>query len=62
MDEEGHYLARKDRSVELLKGRMSSARWSYVQQEGSNYFFEKGNEEAAAILQQWNYKYVILSG
>ncbi len=59
MDKEGHYLAREDRSVELLKERMSSEGWSYVQQEGSNYFFEKGNEETIVTIQQWNHKYVI---
>ncbi|EHB62707.1 hypothetical protein PaelaDRAFT_3950 [Paenibacillus lactis 154] len=59
MDKVGHYLAREDRSVELLKERMSSRGWSYVEQEGSNYFFEKGNEKAIVTLQQWNHKYII---
>ncbi len=54
MDKVGHYLAREDRSVELLKERMSSKGWSYVEQEGSNYFFEKGNEEVIVTVQQWN--------
>ncbi|MDL1163238.1 hypothetical protein P0100_19620 [Yersinia pestis] len=53
MDEEGHYLVREDhRSVELLKERMSSEGWNYVQQDGSNYFFEKGNEETIVTVQQ----------
>lgn len=60
MDEEGHYLVREDhRCVELLKERMSSEGWNYVQQEGSNYFFEKGNEETIVTVQQWNHKYII---
>lgn len=41
MDKVGHYLAREDRSVELLKERMSSKGWSYVEQEGSNYFLKR---------------------
>lgn len=52
MGKEGHYLAREDRFVELLKDRMSSEGWNYVQQEGSNYFFEKGNEETIVTVQQ----------
>ncbi|GIO91400.1 hypothetical protein J31TS3_26270 [Paenibacillus lactis] len=59
MDKVGHYLAREDRSVELLKERMSSKGWSYVEQEGSNYFFEKGNKETIVTMQQWNHKYII---
>ncbi|ETT65637.1 hypothetical protein C172_11321 [Paenibacillus sp. FSL H8-457] len=53
------FHAREDRSVELLKERMSSEGWSYVQQEGSNYFFEKGNGETIVTVQQWNHKYII---
>ncbi|MGC6585051.1 hypothetical protein ACPV3A_08785 [Paenibacillus sp. Dod16] len=59
MDKVGHYLAREDRSVGLLKERLNSKGWSYVEQEGSNYFFEKGNEESFVTVQQWNHKYVI---
>jgi hypothetical protein len=58
MDGKGNYLA-EDRSVELLlKERMSSEGWTYVTQEGANYFFEKGNEETIVTVQQWNHKYV----
>lgn len=41
MDKVGHYLAREDRSVGLLKERLNSKGWSYVEQEGSNYFLKR---------------------
>jgi hypothetical protein len=59
MDGKGNYLA-EDRSVGLLlKERMSSKGWTYVRQEGANYFFEKGNELTIVSVQQWNHNYVI---
>lgn len=59
MDEKGNYLA-EDRSVGLLlKERMSSKGWTYVRQEGANYFFKKGNESTIVTVQQWNHNYVI---
>lgn len=62
MNEEGRYLAIENLSIEpLMKERMSSEGWSYVEQEGSNYFFEKGNEKTIVNVKQWNHKYVIYS-
>lgn len=59
MDGKGNYLA-EDRSVgRLLKERMSSNGWTYVRQEGANYFFEKENESTIVTVQQWNHNYVI---
>ncbi|MGO4543435.1 hypothetical protein AB4Z29_01365 [Paenibacillus sp. 2TAB23] len=59
MDEKGNYLT-EDRSVGLLlKERMSSKGWTYVRQEGANYFFEKGNESTIVTMRQWNHNYVI---
>lgn len=59
MNGKGHYLAKENRSDELLKERVSSEGWTYVKQEGAGYFFEKGNEETIVTVQQWNHKYVI---
>lgn len=60
MNEVGDYLAIENQSIEpLMKERMSSEGWNYVEQEGSNYFFEKGNEKTIVTVKQWNHNYVI---
>ncbi|WP_211748625.1 hypothetical protein [Paenibacillus sp. Marseille-Q4541] len=59
MDEEGHYLALRENSNELLRDRMEREGWQFQQQEGSGYFFDKDNKEAVVTTKIWNRNYVI---
>lgn len=58
-DGDGHYLTDSDRPAELLIERMKQKGWTYVQQEGSGYFFEKGDQKAIVTTRQWNHRYMI---
>jgi len=60
MEDKGKYLALDTLSIEsLIKERMLSKGWSFVDQEGANYFFEKEDERVFITSQQWNHNYII---
>ncbi|GIO14438.1 hypothetical protein J19TS2_39930 [Cohnella xylanilytica] len=60
-DERGipQYLAKLNRQEELLKERMSREGWTFAEQEGSGYFFEKDGRKAIVTSRIWNHRYVI---
>lgn len=44
----GYYLARKNNNIkDLLIERMERDNWSYVRQDGSGYFFGKGDQQTS---------------
>jgi len=61
METEGDYLAKTKHYRELLTERMKSEGWTFLQQEGSGYFFEKNGEQAIITARQvWSRHQVVL--
>jgi len=62
MEAEGEYLAKNKHHRELLKEKMKNEGWTFIQQEGSGYFFEKNGEQAIITARQiWNRHHIVLS-
>ena len=62
MEAEGEYLAKSKHHRELLKEKMKNEGWTFIQQEGSGYFFEKNGEQAIITARQiWNRHHMVLS-
>jgi len=58
----GLYLTKVKQPIEVIKERMHREGWTYVRQEGSGYFFEKGNQEVVVTTKIWpNRNYVRIS-
>jgi len=58
----GLYLTKVKQPIEVIKERMQKEGWTYVRQEGSGYFFEKGNQEVVVTTKIWpNRNYVRIS-
>lgn len=61
METDGVYLAKTNHHRELLQQKMTTAGWTFLQQEGSGYFFEKNGEQAIITARQiWNRHYITL--
>jgi len=56
-----NYLTKARHPDVLLKERMNKAGWSYTEQEGAGYFFEKDRQRCIVTVRQWNHSYFILS-
>lgn len=60
MESEGEYLTRANNQNETLKNKMKREGWTFVNQEGSGYFFEKNGQEIIITARQiWNRNYVV---
>ncbi len=46
-------------SVDHMKRKMEEKGWTYLTQEGSGYFFEKGKEKAIITSQSFSFKNVL---
>ncbi|MEI0736212.1 hypothetical protein VQ056_05350 [Paenibacillus sp. JTLBN-2024] len=56
-----NYLTRAKDPAELVKQKMNKEGWSYTEQEGAGYFFEKDRQRCIVTVRQWNHSYFILS-
>lgn len=60
METAGEYVAKANNQNELLKAKMKDKGWTFVQQEGAGYFFEKNGQETIITARQiWNRYYVV---
>ncbi len=50
----GIYLAEVNLPAEMIKERMEDEDWTYVEQNGSGYFFEKDNRKVVVTTKIWN--------
>lgn len=57
----GYYLTKEKHPFEVIKERMGNEGWVFIQQEGSGYFFEKGNQKAVVTTTIWHRNYVKIS-
>ncbi|MGU3469743.1 hypothetical protein ACLBWT_01080 [Paenibacillus sp. D51F] len=55
----GRYLTDSNNPASLLKARMENEGWSFVEQEGSGYFFTKDGRKALVTMKQWMHAYHI---
>ncbi|WP_088102953.1 hypothetical protein [Halalkalibacter urbisdiaboli] len=51
---------KQGKAHENLKNMINSNGWQFQQQEGSGYFFEKGDNTLIATTQMWTGNYVIV--
>lgn len=59
MSDDGDYLAMASHAREKLKVRMSSEGWSFVEQEGAGYFFERdGDRVIVTTTLMWGGDYI----
>ncbi|QJC53601.1 hypothetical protein HGI30_20070 [Paenibacillus albicereus] len=60
MESEGEYLTKANHKSEKLKNKMNSEGWTFVNQEGAGYFFEKNGQEIIITTRQiWNRHFVV---
>ena len=57
-DGHGHYLTKVTPPAEIIKERMKNEGWTYIEQEGAGYFFEKENRRAVVTTKIWNRSFV----
>ncbi|MBP2000210.1 hypothetical protein J2Z69_001229 [Paenibacillus shirakamiensis] len=55
----GYYLTKSIEPTQILKQRMQSQGWHYVQHEGNGYFFEKKQQQTIVTTTIWNHNYVL---
>lgn len=57
---DNQYLALRDSNdIELLIERMNKHKWTYIEQEGNGYFFEKNNQTIVVNVTIWNRNYIL---
>ncbi|MGF7048849.1 hypothetical protein J2T13_003357 [Paenibacillus sp. DS2015] len=39
--------------------RMEKEGWTYIQQDGSGYFFERDDHQGIVTMRKWNHLYVV---
>ena len=60
LETEGEYLTKANRQNEILKEEMKKEGWTFLNQEGAGYFFEKNGKKTIITARQiWNRHYVV---
>lgn len=54
----GYYLTKINPPTEMIKERMKNGGWTYVEQNGAGYFFEKDNQRVVVTTKIWNRNFV----
>jgi hypothetical protein len=49
----------KEKQPQLLRERMEQKGWTFIQQNGAGYFFEKGGKQIIITAKRWNHFYVV---
>ncbi|CAM3757778.1 hypothetical protein GCM10009865_00390 [Aeromicrobium ponti] len=57
------YVAQMEqgKGYDLMKEKMAESGWSFIEQNGAGFFFEKGGETLIVNSQMWTGKYVLFS-
>lgn len=58
LDGNGHYLTKVNSPAEMIKERMKNEDWTYIEQDGAGYFFEKDNQRIVVTTKIWNRSFV----